>query len=131
MKMQKRILAAILTIICAAVILFIPASTKSTASSDEHHVHCYIVVEPAHKWYVYGETITLIAMIEENPSGDAATPTDLKNNGEWSIVWQRNDNDRDEGSWYNVGTGWRYQFEVNKETASAWFRFVAMRGWNE
>ena len=127
-NVAKRIALVVLAVLIVSVAVF-SVPVRFVASGAEGNVHCYIVVEPDREWYYYGETITMIAKIEVNNAEDAATPTDLKYNGEWSIVWQRNDHDAQDGYWYDVGEGDRYQYEISYENCGAWWRFVAT--WNE
>ena len=132
MPCRNRVVFAILAMVCAAVLLCIIVGAKSTSRAADDMVHCYIVVEPERDWYYYGETITLTAVIEYmTESGNAATPTDLKYNGVWEIVWQRNDHGGDDEYWYDVGEGWKYQFELDHENALSWWRFVATSVENE
>lgn len=93
------------------------------------YVHAYITVEePGVRNFTEGDIVCLTAHIE-TIRRESATPTDLAERGYWLIQWQRNDYDHGKPDfdehWYDVGNGWEYWFAIDRDSANAWFRFVA------
>lgn len=117
--------AAYMMIACGLV-----AIAHGTEDDDPfEYVHAYITVEePDDGYYTEGDIVRLTAHIEAI-CREFATPTDLTERGSWWIQWQRNDADYNEADfeehWCEVGNGWEYWFAIDRESAKAWFRFVA------
>ena len=132
MKLSK-VDRVIIVVFVAAYILIacgLAAIVHGTEDDDPfEYVNAYITVEkPETGIYTEGDIVRMTAHIEVIRK-EYATPTDLAERGSWWIKWQRNDADHNEpdfeNHWYDVGNGWEYCFAIDRESAKAWFRFVA------